>query len=370
MEDLNNTLKEGKTAFQAKAFEKAFEHFSKAIGAIESQQEGQWMAAEEMAELYMLRGTSLQASNEREAYEEPDIFNQILDDYEQSIELDPGQFETYGLRGRLYLNCQFTSYLEEARKDLQEVLKSEPNHLPTLSAMGQLFYEREEYDKSIYYMSLVLKEAPTVESWELRALANIKKIPPNYSLAARDFEEAKKLNPNREEYYIWKVHSFQELGLIEDAVKEYDQLIERDPNNSSHWIDRGTLVWELDPEQALEDFSTAIELSSHPLAYNNRANYYRSIGELDKALEDAKQALSLDPDMGIIYASLAEIYADRNEEESFYEYFTLALKFYYDDLVDARSEPAFQKYASSPKFQAVLEAAKQAKMSESSTDNK
>ena len=159
------------------------------------------------------------------------------------------------------------------------------------------------------------------------------------------------------------------MGLIEDAVKEYDELIERDPNNSSYWIDRGTLVWQLEPEQALEDFSTAIELSAHPLAYNNRANYYRSIGELDKALEDAKQALNLDPDLGIIYASLAEIYADRDEEASFFEYFSLALIYYYEDLVDAMSEPAFQKYASSPKFQAALEAAKEAKRSQSSTDN-
>lgn len=365
---MENFIREAQVAFRAKDFEKSFELYSKAIGAVESEEEGQWMSAEELAELYMLRGTSLLAMNEKEAYEEPDIFNQILDDFDHSIELDPNQMESYGLRGRLYLNCQFTTYFEEARKDFQEVLKSEPTHLPTLSAMGQLFYEMEEYDKSIYYLSLVLKEAPTVESWELRALANFRKIPPNYAQSARDFEEAKQLAPEREEYYLWKVQCFTELDLIDDAVKEYDQLIARNPNNSAYWIDRGSLIWDIYPEQALEDFSTAIELSDHPLAYNNRATYYRSQGELDKALADAQKGLAIDSEMGVIYATLAEIYADKREEDSFYEYLSLALTYYYEDIVDARSEPAFQPYASTPKFLAVLEASKNTRTNHTNTD--
>ena len=89
---------------------------------------------------------------------------------------------------------------------------------------------------------------------------------------------------------------------------------------------------------------------------------------MDKALADAQKALSLDPEMGVIYATLAEIHADRNEEEAFYESLTLALTHYYEDIVDARSEPAFQKYASTPRFLAALEAAKASRSKHSNTD--
>ncbi|MEM9718372.1 MAG: tetratricopeptide repeat protein [Bacteroidota bacterium] len=361
---------QGKEAFKLRKFEKAFEWLSKAIGLLESEKAGQWMNAEDIAELYLLRGSALLAQNEREAYENPDIFNQILDDYEQTLELDENQIEAYGLRGRLYLNCQFTSYKEEARKDFQEVLSRDPMHLETLNAMGQLFYEQGEYPKAIYYLNLVLKEAPTVESWELRALSHLRSLPPNYTAAIQDFGKAKDLQPDREEFYLWRAQGFQELGLIEDAIKEYDQLLDKNPNNSSFWVDRGTLSMQIDAGQAMEDFSTAIELAGDPLGYNNRAFLHRQQGDYVAALTDAQKALEADPNASITYATIAEIYADMGEEEPFYQYFQLALEHYYEDAVDARSEPGFQKFAHEDRFLALLDDFKTQHKSKGNTDEK
>ena len=344
----------GKEAFKLRRFEKAFELFSKAIGLLEAEKAGQWMNTEDIAELYLLRASALLGQNEREAYENPDIFNQILDDFEYSLELDENQVEAYGLRGRLYLNCQFASYKEEARKDFQEVLSRNPRHLETLNAMGQLFYEQEEYPKAIYYLNLVLKEAPTANSWELRALSHLQSLPPNYTAAVQDFGEAKSLQPDKEAYYLWRAQCFQELGLIEDAMKEYDQLLDKNPNNSAYWVDRGTLSMQIDVDQAMEDFSTAIELAQNPLGYNNRAFLHRQNGDYASALADAQKALEVDAKESITYATIAEIYADMGEEDSFYKYFELALEYYYEDLVDARSEPSFQKYANDDRFLALL----------------
>ena len=361
---------QGKEAFKLRRFEKAFELLSKAIGLLETEQAGQWMDTVDIAELYLLRATALLGQNEREAYENPDIFNQILDDFEHSLELDEDQIEAYGLRGRLYLNCQFTSYKEEARKDFQEVLKRDPRHLETLSGMGQLFYEQADYPKAIYYLNLVLKEAATAESFELRALSYLRSLPPNPTAAVQDFGEAKSLQPDREEYYLWRAQCFQELDLMEDAVKEYDQLLDKNPNKAAYWVDRGTLSMHLDPDQAMEDFTTAIEIAKSPLGYNNRAFLYRQKGEYEAALADANKALEVDPDTSISYATIAEIYADMGEEESFYRYFKLALEHYYEDAVDARSEPSFQKYAQDDRFLALLDDFKAKNKSKRNTDER
>ncbi len=352
---LEDYLNRGKQAFQAQRYQEAFQLFSQAIGKIEDQDGGEWLEDQVLAELYMLRGTSLFAQSEKEAFEDPDIFNQIIDDYEQTLEMNPDHIEAYVLRGRLYLNCVFTDYKEEARKDFAEVLRRDPEHWETLNYMGQLFYDQEEFDKAIYYFSQVVEREPTVESYELRALSFFQKLPPDYALAAADFERAKQMMPEREEFYIWRSQCFIELSLIDDAIGEYDQLIARFPGEARYWLDRGTIKLGVDPEGALNDLEKSIELSPNALAYNNRAYYYKTQGQWEQALADALLALEIDPDLPIVYATLAEIYADVGNVDKFYQYLELALEHYYDDIVDARSEPSFQPYADEPRFLSLLD---------------
>jgi len=353
---LEESLKKGRSLFQRHDFQEAFEELSKAIGIIENEKGGEWLGEERLAEVYLMRGTALLALNEREAYEDPDIFNQIIDDFDQVLEIAPEHIEAFALRGRLYLNCTFTDYQDEALQDFQEVLRRDRDHWETLNLMGQLFFTQKEFDKAIYYFSLVIQAQPTVAAYEIRALSYYQRLPPEYALAAADFEQAKQLNPEREEFYIWRSQCFQEMGLIHDAITEYNQLLEINSGEAKYWIDRGTLKMEEDPDGALADFDQALEIRQDPIAYNNRAFYYKEKGLYDQAIEDAKMALEVNPKATIAFATLAEIYAELNEEEAFYYYLEEALKQYFDDIVDARSEAAFQKYAHSDRFLELLEA--------------
>jgi len=352
---LEQWINQGRSAFRSQRYQEAFELLSRAIGKIEDQDGGDLLEGQILAELYLLRGTSLFALNEQEAFEDPDIFNQIADDYEQSLEMNPDYVEAYALRGRLFLNCEFTDYTEEARQDFSEVLRRESDHWETLNYMGQLFYGQEEYDKAIYYFSKVIEQEATVSAHELRALAFFQKLPPDYVAAAADFEQAKLLSPEREEFYIWRAQCFQELSLMGDAIREYDQLIERFPGESRYWLDRGTIKVEVDPAGALQDFERSIALSPNALAFNNRAFYYKMQGDYEQAIADVEMALELEPGLPVAYATLAEIYAEMEDETQFYKYLELALEHYYEDTVDARSEIAFQSYAHEERFLSLLD---------------
>ena len=48
-------------------------------------------------------------------------------------------------------------------------------------------------------------------------------------------------------------------------------------------------------DESIRDFSTAIELSSNPYAYNSRGEMFLSLGKINEATRDFQKVLELDP---------------------------------------------------------------------------
>lgn len=357
-QDLKNQLfqyiEEGEALYESRDYEPAYEYLSRAIYLIEESKGDQWLEAEELAKLYLLRGSALMYDDELSAYQDPDIFHQILEDFEQAIDIQPHQPLYYLVRGRMYLNSKFGKYLREAREDFAKVLSLDPDNLSANKFMGQVLSKEESYDRAIYYFSRVLENSDDKETYLLRGVSHFRNRPPDFEAAAADFGQAQVLLPRLQELYIWRSQCFQELGQIDAAIEEYDRLIRLAPHKAGYYIDRGVIRSETDPEGALEDYNRALELEPHPLAYNNRAAHYRSNGNFDKAIADAKAALELDGQYSIAYATLAEIYADQGNRDSFYHYLRLAIDHYYEDIVEVMMEPAFAPYQQEAKFQEVI----------------
>ena len=340
----------GKALFEARDYEQAYEKLSQAIYLLEENDARLWMNPEEMGELYLLRGSALYQDNENEALSDPDIFTQIIEDYEQAISFQPENSLYYRIRGRLYLNCKFGDFKKEAKADFQEAIKANKQDHLALRFMGEILSKEEEYDKAIHYLTLSLQEVEDKEAFMMRGVCYFRKIPADYSAAALDFGKAQEQLPKLEELYIWRAQCFQELGDITSAIQEYNRLIKISPGNAGYLIDRGTMRFEDDPDGAFDDFNRALEIQIHPLALNNRAYYYLQKGDYQSAIADAKTALEVNGDHSIAYATLAEIYAITGDKEEFYHYLDLALKNYYTDIVDVLMEPAFSPYKEESRF--------------------
>ena len=348
-EDIRSYIKQGIQHQEAAEYEKAWQQYSRAINILE--ESGlQTISDAETADLYIRRGVVFLADNEKASLADASRFHQILDDFDQAIDLSPALPAYRILRGRLYMNNTFADYREKAKSDFQTILQAVPTHAEALKNMGELLSKSEEYGEALIYLSRALQEVEDIETRILRGVCLFRKQPPDYRAALADFDYALEIDPQREALYLWRAQCQQELGQIHLAIKTYDELIRIAPNNPDYLVDRGFLRTESDPEGAMEDYSKALNIAPHPMAYNNRSNYYRQKGDLQAALDDAEAALESSPGFPIAYATLAEIYADMGDEEQLRIYLELALKHFYEDTVDVIMDPTFEPYRIEPWF--------------------
>lgn len=353
--DLLHQIEQGRNAFLQTQYEEAYTLLNGILGEIEKEENIELLDEVQTAELYAIRGMSLAQSNGEEVYEDSDLFNAVMDDYEQAVDLVPYNPDYLHLRGRSYMLARFTEYLEEARRDLSEALRYDRQHRDSLKSMGELFMRMEDYDKAIYYFSELLKEGEEKDTLALRGYAFLQKQAPKFKEAALDLGKSLEIDPMQADLYIWRAEIFSAIDRYEDALVEYNKLLGHFPDQAEYYIERANLNSEIQPEKALEDYSKAIELADHPSAYNNRAFLYRQQGRFEEAISDAERAIQLDPSQTIAYATLAEIYADLGDKEYFYHFLELALDNYYDDYLDSMSEPSFQPFVNEPEFQRLIE---------------
>ncbi|RMG22760.1 MAG: tetratricopeptide repeat protein [Bacteroidetes bacterium] len=349
-------IQKGNQYFAAYRFEEAHSEYSRAL--YELQQAGLALNEAAQAELHLMRATALASADEQAALSDPDIFNQIIDDYDNAIDLRPEALHYRNLRGRMYMNCRFVDYKEEAEKDFEFVLKQNPHEPDALNMMGLLAAEQQDMDRAIYYFSLAIEQEPSADLYASRGMCYFRRMPPAYEVASREFAKALELDPKREDLYLWRAHCFIELGEEAAALQTYDQLIELAPR-AEYFVDRGQTRLTSELEQARNDFLTAIEMGQHPLAYNNLAWMLAQEGEYEQAVQHAETALQLDPTCTIAYATLAEIYALQGKEDAMYEHLALALQHFYDDYLDVMAEPAFQPYLQQQRFQQLISEMKQ-----------
>jgi tetratricopeptide (TPR) repeat protein len=91
--------------------------------------------------------------------------------------------------------------------------------------------------------------------------------------------------------------SYSHKGLVDLALKDYDQAIALKPDYASAYINRGSIYRDREQlDLALPDFNKAIDLKpDSDTAFNNRGNVYSDREQLDSALADYSKAISLKP---------------------------------------------------------------------------
>jgi tetratricopeptide (TPR) repeat protein len=112
------------------------------------------------------------------------------------------------------------------------------------------------------------------------------------------------------------------LGHLDQALADYDTIIERDPRYDEYYFDRAGLLRRLGRyAEALADYDTAISLSPpFPEFHYNRADLRAETGDLAGALSDFGYVLELDPEhldarinRGALLAELEDFSAARED---------------------------------------------------------
>ncbi len=344
-----------KSHLRAEDFDGAYQELSAAIYLVEDHDKSSELEDREMAELYLARASAMMALQKQRVFRDTEVFHQILEDIDQAVLSFPQEIGYRLMRARLYKQSEFANYLKEARKDLEDILKSDDKHMEALQELGDVLVRQTEFKDAIAILSKVIASTPTPEAYTALGLAHFKKSPPDYLQAAKDFYQAQLGHPNDENLYLWRAQCFQELENWKDALREYELLISFSPDQAGYYVDRGFIKDRMgDENSAFEDYNKALELEAHAMAYNNRAMHYLRLDQPQAAIEDAKAALSLDPELHIAHATLAEIYAHTGDVEGMLHSLKHAMGSYYTDSVEVMLEPAFEPYLEDPDFLEVI----------------
>ncbi|MHC1611106.1 MAG: tetratricopeptide repeat protein [Candidatus Methanospirareceae archaeon] len=237
---------------------------------------------------------------------------------------------------------------EESEEELKERIKIDEYLLSS---------ERDDYKRAELYMSLSLSyfklgdfergEEYLRESNDIRAKLKDKRgILLNYTrlssifISKRDFEkvidicnEALKIEPDSEVFYITRGNAYANLNEHERAIEDYDRAIALNPDDAAAYNNRGLAYAELNKyEQALEDFSKAIELNpALAEAYYNRGLTYANLNEPERAIKDYNRAIELNPAFAEAYYNRGLAYAELNKYEQALEDFSKAIELNPDD---------------------------------------
>lgn len=118
-------------------------------------------------------------------------------------------------------------------------------------------------------------------------------------------------------------------GKPHDAIALFNELINRDPRNASHYNNRGLVYFQMSElDKAISDYNYAIRLDPRlDSVYNNRANYYACRGQLLSAILDYDIAIDLNPSNVRAWINQGITFRELQMFERAVECFDMALHF-------------------------------------------
>ena len=228
---------------------------------------------------------------------------------------------------------QGLKYFDENQFDesigiFKQYINYDNTNIKILVKLGVAHKHMKLYDQALEYFSqaINLDETHSDAYLQIAIIANINE---NYSNALQNLKLADNYNRNNPEIYFEKAKSYWNLNDLENAITNFDKVIElSDPEKSiyqtslnlknqaiskqnqlnpptiyinvndaivyfSRGIDNQIIG---DDEKAIEDFNSALEIDpNYRDAYFSRGVSYKNIGNYTKAIEDFNSALEIDP---------------------------------------------------------------------------
>ena len=175
--------------------------------------------------LVLLIGCSEQASEEGDVYYENGDYEQAIRLYSEYLELNPDNIKTLYNRGRAYEEMEL---FELAYQDFLAVLEEDSENLQANLSVGSYYYRKQDYTEATHFFDRAIKYH------ELSAQAHF--------LSAR---------------------SYHKQGMIDEAMKGYNQAITLDGDYGDAYLYRGALKSYLKQNRAAcEDYQKAKALNA------------------------------------------------------------------------------------------------------------
>lgn len=266
-------------------------------------------------------------------------------DFSKAIELDPANGDYYQSRGAAYWGLQQNDL---ALQDLNKAIELTPSSV-NYGTRGA-FYMLTRPELAIADLTRAIELEPNVFDYMNRAQTyqEMGKI----ELAIRDYSSILERFPEHNHFYISRANLYAELGRHDLALKDYNKRVQLNPDLLSSYMDRGKYFAKYGKHDlAIKDFTKAIQMKPEFDAYVERGLSYFKLGKDNLALQDYNTAIGLNyKHPGEAYYNRALLYARQKNAAKALQDVTRAMQIdpYYKR--KAAGDPQFDFIKNQPEF--------------------
>lgn len=230
-----------------------------------------------------------------------DDFNGARADADEAIKRNPFMTDAYELRAVAYQNLGFP---QRALSDYEKVLETLPNNRGILFKKAMAQQEVKDYSGSKATFDKLLKLHSRFDNGYI-GRARLRMETGDTVGALEDVNKALAINKNAVNAYLIRADvAINRDGDFKSALADMDEAIKLQPRYEGFFINRAFIRRNLDDYYgALSDYDYATQLAPGDyVGFYNRALLYMEVRDFDRALSDLNQVIALKgPDVRAVY---------------------------------------------------------------------
>lgn len=227
--------------------------------------------------------------NRAQVYFKNEGYDEAIQDMAYAMQLDSANIEYHHFLTDVYLKYP-KSY--QALLTMQRVVALHPQDVPSLQKLGHLH--------------LVLQQ---------------------HQEAMNTLDQALKVDPQNASTYFLRGLTLEELGKEEEAIKAYRFSTELDADMIDAWIILGQLFQKKNDPTAIQFFNNAVRVdTTNIFALHTKANYLQQTGATQKAIDEYRKIILLDPGYSDAHFNTGLAYLELDSTQLAYRSFDLVVK--------------------------------------------
>lgn len=230
-------------------------------------------------------------------------YQSALNDFNESIRLNPNSAKTYDSRASIYNKLGKRT---NALNDMNTAIKLDPNSATRYNNRAVLLAGISRRSEAIKDYTNAIRLNPKKAIYYKNRGLSYKKIK-KYDLAIKDFDTAIQLVPTYADAFTKRGDSYYSQNNYAAALKDYQKSLEIDPKDTYTNYRVGLIHQNQNQfKQAIQNYNTAIKLNpKYRSAYRSRGICYRKLGHYSQALQDFNKAIEISPKYTSAYRSRA-----------------------------------------------------------------
>ena len=216
---------------------------------------------------------------------------------------------------------------EKARSLFQQAIELNPSDHASMYELSELYARNGRIDESLEHMEKAVKLSPDNE-WYLIRLAQIYRYKGENQAYADTYKKLLEMYPEKLEYYSELSMALLLIGKYDEALAIFNKIEKQIGVNESLSMQKHNIqLSRKDFQGAIDEIVRLSDAFPFEVKYHAMlAELYMKYGPKEKALEQYKKVVELNPKDPYVNISLAEYYRDAGEDETAFQYLLKAFE--------------------------------------------